>query len=283
MGRAVNGGGKVEVEIEEVGAEEGNLSDRASVKRGVGFDFLEGIPDDEKVKELEDKKGECKKRKRGSELAGRRVEIGETTGWRIREEESRNSEKWKREVGTWKLNESGLSEKRKEELKIPLPENYRLGLDGRIGFLNHSGKFKNNFGLNKGALFPGGEDGKREGKNWLASFTKSGCVACRNDKGGNNHKGREGAPVVLLVGDEAVPSVIGHTGEESKAAECAWVLKMEHPALEEVAVILDKVNREKRDADKKRGKRVHEFFVPNGSKILVSATYTLEGKDWRGM
>jgi hypothetical protein len=106
-------GGEVEVEIEEVGAEreEGNLSDRSSVKRGVGFDFLEGIPDEEKVKELEDKKGECKKRKRGSELAGRRVEIGETTGWRIREEESRNSEKWKREVGTWKLNEIGLSEK----------------------------------------------------------------------------------------------------------------------------------------------------------------------------
>ncbi len=63
----------------------------------------------------------------------------------------------------------------KEQVKIPLPENYRLGLDGRVGILNYSGKFKNNFGLNKGAVFPGGADGKREGKNWLATFTKSGC------------------------------------------------------------------------------------------------------------
>jgi hypothetical protein len=63
----------------------------------------------------------------------------------------------------------------KEQVKIPLPENYRLGLDGRVGILNYSGKFKNNFGLNKGAVFPDGADGKREGKNWLATFTKSGC------------------------------------------------------------------------------------------------------------
>ncbi len=67
------------------------------------------------------------------------------------------------------MNESGLSEKCKEELKIPLPENYRLGLDGRIGFLNHSGKFKNNFGLNKGALFPGG-GGRKKRREKLACF-----------------------------------------------------------------------------------------------------------------
>ncbi len=88
--------------------------------------------------------------------------------------------------------------------------------------------------------------------------------------------------MVLLVGDEAVPSVIGHTGEESKAAECAWMFKKEHLALEEVAVILDRVNREKRDADKKRGKRVHEFFVPNGSKILVGSYVHLRREGLEG-
>jgi hypothetical protein len=60
-------GGEVDVEIEEVGAEreEGNMSDRASVKRGVGFDFLEEIPDDEKVKELEEKKGGVRRGREG--------------------------------------------------------------------------------------------------------------------------------------------------------------------------------------------------------------------------
>jgi hypothetical protein len=160
----------------------------------------------------------------------------------------------------------------KTKEKIPLPENYRLGQDERGGFLNNSSKFKNNFVINKEGLFPGGgRDDKKEEKNWLATFTKSGCIACRNEQGRVNHTGRDGTPVVLVIGDESVPSVVGHTDEGERESRCAWVLKKEHLALEEVAGILERVNKQKREADKKRGKRMNEFFVPNGSKVLVSS------------
>ncbi len=78
--------------------------------------------------------------------------------------------------------------------------------------LNHSGKGKNNFGTNKQELFPGG--GGNRHQNWLETFTKSGCVVCKDDTGWSNHKGIDGKPVVLVVGDEAVPSVLGYTGQE---------------------------------------------------------------------
>jgi hypothetical protein len=151
-----------------------------------------------------------------------------------------------------------------------------------VGFLNNSSKFKNNFGINKEGLFPGGRDDKREEKNWLATFTKSGCIACRNEQGRVNHTGRDGTPVVLVVGDESVPSVVGHTDEGERETRCAWVLKKEHLALEEVAGILDRVNKQKREADKKRGKRMHEFFVPNGSKILVGSYVHLRREGLEG-
>jgi hypothetical protein len=105
----------------------------------------------------------------------------------------------------------------------------------------------------------------------LATFTKSGCSACRNEQGRVNHTGRDGTPVVLVIGDESVPSVVGHTDEGEREAMCAWVLKKEHLAFKEVAGILERVNKQKREADKKRGKRMQKFFVPNGSKVLVSS------------
>ncbi len=52
---------------------------------------------------------------------------------------------------------------------------------------------------------------------------------------------------------------------------CAWVLKKEHLGLDEVAGILKRLNEEKREFDKGRGKRVHDFFIPPGSKVLVSS------------
>jgi hypothetical protein len=36
-----------------------------------------------------------------------------------------------------------------------------------------------------------------------------------------------------------------------------------------VGKILRGINEEKRDYDKARGKRIHDFFLPPGSKIMV--------------
>jgi hypothetical protein len=42
---------------------------------------------------------------------------------------------------------------------------------------------------------------------------------------------------------------------------CAWVLKKEHLGLDEVAGLLKKINEDKRDFEKGRGKRIHDFFI----------------------
>jgi hypothetical protein len=82
------------------------------------------------------------------------------------------------------------------------------------------------------------------------------------------HRGRDGKPLVLVVGDEAVPVTVGVTKKEGEGG-CSWVLKKEHLHLSEVGPMLRVINEEKRDMDKFKGKRVHDFFLPPGSKILV--------------
>jgi hypothetical protein len=78
------------------------------------------------------------------------------------------------------------------------------------------------------------EDGKKgEGRNWTASFTRAGCVACRNEGGMLNHRGRSGGPVIMVVGDGSILSVVGYT-EQGKEENCAWVFKRELLSLEEV-------------------------------------------------
>jgi hypothetical protein len=137
------------------------------------------------------------------------------------------------------------------------PGNYRLGLDARGQKLNHSGRPRNNFGAGKDPLFPGGRNGKQESRNWMASFTKSGCLSCRDENGKVTHKARSGEPVILVVGDEATPTVVGYTAAGSSEDTCAWVLKKEHLGLDEVGGMLRKINNEKRAFDPQRGKRVH--------------------------
>jgi hypothetical protein len=113
---------------------------------------------------------------------------------------------------------------------------------------------------------------KSETRNWLASFTKAGCVACRDEQGVLNHKGRDGHPGVLIVGDETIPSTVGYTGRDrngGKGDSCAWILKVEHLGLEEVGKVLRKINLDKKAADKNNGKREHDFFMASGSKILL--------------
>jgi hypothetical protein len=64
--------------------------------------------------------------------------------------------------------------------------------------------------------------------------------------------------------------VCGYTkpGEESG---CAWVFRKEFLGLDEVGEILRKLDMEKKGWDVDSKKRTHEFFIPNGSKILVSS------------
>jgi hypothetical protein len=60
------------------------------------------------------------------------------------------------------------------------------------------------------------------------------------------------------------------------------VFKKEHLALDEVAGILRRINEEKREADRYGGRREHEFFVPNGSKILVGSYVHLRREGLQG-
>jgi hypothetical protein len=87
----------------------------------------------------------------------------------------------------------------------------------------------------------------------------------------------------MVIGDEAITNVVGYTGKDrngGKGDSCAWVLKVEHFALDEVSVILNKINQDKRAADRMSGKREHKFFISDGSKILLSSFVHLR-RDWR--
>jgi hypothetical protein len=143
--------------------------------------------------------------------------------------------------------------------------------------MNNSGRLRNNFGINREALFSAGPGKKAEMRNWIASFTKAGCVSCRDENGHLNHKGRDGQPNVLIVGDEGTPSTVGHTGRDrndGKGDSCAWVLKVEHLGLEEVSSVLQKINQEKRLADRESGKREHDFFLATGARFWSQVTHT---------
>jgi hypothetical protein len=228
-----NGG---EVVVEEQIIEEddkGSVTSDGSKGTVLGFDFLEGMKEDRLDEELEQKRNEGRKRKRDQdENEQKEGGMYGIPGWRWREKEAREDERWKREV-VKKAGSRNDSEKKKE--RIPLPENFVLGKDVRGADLNHSGKIRNNFGTNKEALIPGGRDRKTDGRNWIASFTKSGCIACKDDRGGVTHKGRKSTPLVMVVGDESVPTVVGYTPEGMENS-CAWVLKKEHLGLDEVPV-----------------------------------------------
>ena len=99
---------------------------------------------------------------------------------------------------------------------------------------------------------------------------RSGCIGCRGEDGILNHTGRSGEPLILIVGYEAVPSAVGFTSKGGKV-ECSWVLKKEHLRLEEVAKLLGRINQEKKEWDRDCGRRAHDYFIPNGSKILVGS------------
>jgi hypothetical protein len=94
--------------------------------------------------------------------------------------------------------------------KDPLPENYRLGLEGKGVDVNNSSRYRNEFGKNNKPLFLSKGKGRGEKtRNWIASFKRTGCIGCK-DGNDSVHKGRDGKPVVIVVGDEAVTITVGN-------------------------------------------------------------------------
>jgi hypothetical protein len=255
-------------------------------EKQTNMDFLDRIDKEERDNELDEQMGEGRKRKReDGERTGRASGLGGLPGWERRSRSTRTSGKWSRKVVSWEVNEEGKEVRCEKMEDIVVPEGYELGREEKGLDMNNSGRLKNNFGLNREALFPAGQGRKSEMRNWLASFTKTGCVSCRDENGKLNHKGRDGQPNVLIVGDEAVPSTVGFTRADrngGKGDSCVWMMKVEFLGLDEVGDILRKINSEKRAADRVNGKREHDFFLANGSKILVSSYVHLRKEGLEG-
>ncbi len=126
-------------------------------------------------------------------------------GWERKSNAVKDSERWKRKVVRWEKTAEGKFVRKECVERIPMPEEFDLGTEGKGLEMNNSGRLRNNFGINREALFSAGPGKKTEMRNWIASFTKAGCVSCRDENGHLNHKGRDGQPSVLIVGDEGTP------------------------------------------------------------------------------
>jgi hypothetical protein len=271
--------GKVEFEIVKKDDEKStdSVSILSSVAETDTYSFLDCMTERTKDSELEKKKLDGKKRKREPDsipVINTKGLIG-TQGWEEREKAKKEERKWVRTV----VEEDSQTE---WEEKIPLPEDYRLGLDRRGMVLNSSARQRNNFGVNKEALCPKAGKERGEKDNWTATFTRGGCIACRDEKDQLNHAGRTSAPVILLIGDEARPPVVGFTRKGEEESNCTWVYRKEHLSLQEVPQILSKLNKEKQEYDRQQYRRPHEFFIPNGSKILVSSYVHLRREGLEG-
>ncbi len=120
---------------------------------------------------------------------------------------------------------------KEEEGSDPIWSNFDLSKERNSMDMNNSNQLINNFSKNRL------QSVRNEGRNWLASFTKTGCVSCRDEGGKLNHKGRDGRPRTLLIGDESVPSIVGYTkGDRTDGQEnaCLEVLNKGHLGLDEV-------------------------------------------------
>ena len=149
--------------IEEVSKSIGSLSSRET---GTGYAFLDAIEEDKEDPEAEKKLEENRKRKRGEEKKLLRVKgLKVMPGWEDRARTSRDDQRWSRVVETVV---EGI--KVQEKKKIPLPEEYDLGLDGRGMGLNSSNRKTQNFGANKKPLVAK-EQGKGEKGNFYALYS----------------------------------------------------------------------------------------------------------------
>jgi hypothetical protein len=226
------------------------------------FSFLENIDNEKRDLEAEVRKGDRKRKWGETAFIVNNRGLAGTKDWEEKEKREKDNGIWRR-----KVSEGGQV----KEDKIPLPENYRLGLEKRGEEVNNSSRNRNGFGTNKRALFPKEGKDRGEDKNWIATFNRGGCLNCKDERGELNHQGRTGEPVILIVGDEATPMMTGYTTGKEEEMACCWILKKEHLRLNEVGAMLRRINEDKREHDKEQGKRPHEFFLPNGSKILVSS------------
>ncbi len=156
-------GGTLELEDqgEALAVEQMSCGSSETVKTASGFDFLAGLDLDERDRDLEEKIEVSRKRKREEDLTELAGGMYGNPGWKWREKEGQGEKRWKMAV-VEEVVEDGVGRMKSELKKIPLPEEYKLGLESRGEFLNHSGKMKNNFGMNKRALFPGGGGNLRQ-------------------------------------------------------------------------------------------------------------------------
>ena len=103
----------------------GSLSSRGT---GTGFAFLDAIEEDKEDEDVEKKMEQNRKRKRGEEKKVLRVKgLKVMAGWEVRAKTSREDPRWSRTV---EREVEGVIVR--EQRKIPLPEEYDLGLDVRV-------------------------------------------------------------------------------------------------------------------------------------------------------
>jgi hypothetical protein len=183
-------GGTLEIEREEGGEEMGIGGDGVSIRSrdadsvSVDLGFLDGIDFDERDKELDEREGESRKRKSsGDEDKKTKLGLGGLPGWERRSKAVKDSERWTRKTVRVERDEDGKEKRVERHEKVPLPESFELGRESKGMEMNNSGRLKNNFGLNKEALFPVNSGMKSEKRNWIASFMKTGCVSCRDESG----------------------------------------------------------------------------------------------------
>ena len=149
----------VELEVEEgVEATEMEKEDTGSVSSkglGSGYAFLDAIEEDKRDEECERKREANRKRKSEERDRMLRVKgLKVMAGWEERAKESRENSVWYRTV---EREENGKIVKEKK--KIPLPEEYDLGLDSRGMGLNSSNRKSTYFGNNRKPLV-----GRRRGE-----------------------------------------------------------------------------------------------------------------------
>jgi hypothetical protein len=181
------GGDEGEIAIVEVNDE----SDRDSVgslgRESIGgVSFLECLGEEERDEEVEKKLEGTKKRGREETGVVKLKGLLNTKGWEERESAVREEARWRVKSRERQMGEGGKWEEVEKEERIPLPDNYRLGLEAKGVDLNHSGKFTNGFGKTTGHFFPPREreGGWKQGtgfqpSRWRgASGAKMGGRAC---------------------------------------------------------------------------------------------------------
>jgi hypothetical protein len=156
------------------------------------FSYLEDL--EEIDRENEKGRGEVnKKRKEGEEKVELKLRgLKAMPGWVDRSRRAMEDIRWQKTV----INkvENGKEGRKEKKVAMKIVEGQDIGLDKRGSVLNSSNRVNHNFGPNRQAIFARKDGQRGEDKNWTATFTRQGCVVCRKEDGGLNHKGRSGEP-----------------------------------------------------------------------------------------